>query len=147
MRRRALLWLAGLALVVSALLLTDRLLWHPGLTEANVRRLRPGMTLAEVEALLGGPAKETIDWQAEGGPSPARRARRHRLWQAPRAARVSLGGARDARWPARLGGANAGATTPFLAPRPERLAALCAAVPYGPAWRWPGRSSGSRSRQ
>jgi hypothetical protein len=26
------------------------------------------MALAEVEALLGGPATETIDWQAEGAP-------------------------------------------------------------------------------
>ena len=54
MSRRALLWLAGVTLVALALLLTDRLLWQPGLTEDNVRRLRPGMTLAEVEALLGG---------------------------------------------------------------------------------------------
>jgi hypothetical protein len=38
--------LAGLALVAAALFLTDRLLWQPGLTEDNVRRLRPGMTLA-----------------------------------------------------------------------------------------------------
>jgi hypothetical protein len=37
------------------------LLWQPGLTEVNVRRLRPGMTLAEVEALLGGPAPVTVD--------------------------------------------------------------------------------------
>jgi hypothetical protein len=48
MRRRALLRLAGLALVVGALFLTDRLLWQPGLTEDNVRRIRPGITLAEV---------------------------------------------------------------------------------------------------
>jgi hypothetical protein len=68
MRRRALLGLAGVALVVGALLLTDRLLWEPGLTEENVRRIRPGMTLAEVEALLGGPATKTIDKQAEGKP-------------------------------------------------------------------------------
>jgi hypothetical protein len=60
MRRRALLWLAGVALVVGALLLTDRLLWQPGLTEGNVRRIKPGMTLAEVEALLGGPATDTV---------------------------------------------------------------------------------------
>jgi hypothetical protein len=63
MSRRALLWLAGLALVALALLLTDRLLWEPGLTEDKERRIRPGMTLAEVEALLGGPATETIDWR------------------------------------------------------------------------------------
>jgi hypothetical protein len=37
-----LLWLAGLAVVIGALLLTDRLLWQPGLTEDNVRRIRPG---------------------------------------------------------------------------------------------------------
>jgi hypothetical protein len=54
MRRRALLWLGGLALIALALLLTDGLLWEPGLTEDNVRRIRPGMPLAEVEALLGG---------------------------------------------------------------------------------------------
>jgi len=51
MSSRALLWLARLAL-----LLTDRLLWQPSLTEDNVRRLRPGITLAQVEGLLGGPA-------------------------------------------------------------------------------------------
>ena len=61
MRKRACWWLAGLALVVGALLLTDRLLWQPGLTEDNVSRIRPGMTLAEVEALLGGPAAVTVD--------------------------------------------------------------------------------------
>jgi hypothetical protein len=57
MRKRVCLWLAGLALIVGALVLTDRLLWQPGLTEDNVRRLRPGMTLAEVEALLDGPPR------------------------------------------------------------------------------------------
>jgi hypothetical protein len=63
--KRAYLWLAGLALVALALLLTDRLLWQPGLTEDNVRRLRPGMTLAEVEALLGGPAADTFEMPAD----------------------------------------------------------------------------------
>jgi hypothetical protein len=76
MRRRALLWLAGLALVAGALLLTDRLLWRPGLTEDNVRRIRVGMTLAEVEALLGGPAAETIEMPAD---YPAYRW--HRKWR------------------------------------------------------------------
>jgi hypothetical protein len=50
-----LLWLTGLALVALALLLTDRLLCTPGLTEDSVRRLRQGMTLEQVEELLGGP--------------------------------------------------------------------------------------------
>jgi hypothetical protein len=36
--KRACLWLAGEALVVGALLLTDWLLWQPGLTQENVRR-------------------------------------------------------------------------------------------------------------
>jgi hypothetical protein len=78
MRRLALLWLFRLALVVGALLLTDRLLWTAGLTEANVRRIRPGMALAEVEALLGGPAAETIDLCAEGEPGDPLRVRWNR---------------------------------------------------------------------
>jgi hypothetical protein len=46
----------ALFLVTVAFLLTDRLLWQPGVTEANVRRIRAGMTLADVEAILGAPA-------------------------------------------------------------------------------------------
>src|SRR5262249_6453326 len=65
MPRRALLWLAGLALIAGALLLTDRLLWQPGLTEDSVRRIPPGMTLAEVEALLGGPAADSFEMPAD----------------------------------------------------------------------------------
>src|SRR5262249_19202548 len=62
---RALLWLAGVALVVGALSLTDRLIWQPGLTEDNARRIKAGMTLAEVEALLGGPAADTFEMPAD----------------------------------------------------------------------------------
>jgi hypothetical protein len=47
----------GLALVGLAFVLTDALLWEPGVTEANFHRIRPRMTLVEVEALLGGPGK------------------------------------------------------------------------------------------
>src|SRR5262249_6731667 len=63
--KRAYLWLAGLALVVGAMLLTDRLLWQPGLSEQNLKRIRPGKTLAEVEALLGGPAPDAFEMPAD----------------------------------------------------------------------------------
>jgi hypothetical protein len=51
----------GMALVALAFVVTDALLWEPGVTEANVRRIRVGMTMAEVEALLGGPPKVTAN--------------------------------------------------------------------------------------
>jgi hypothetical protein len=61
-RRTYLQCLAAVLLVVAlALLRTARLLWRPGLSVENVRRIWPGMTLAEVEALLGGSAVEVID--------------------------------------------------------------------------------------
>jgi hypothetical protein len=53
MSRRVYLLGVGLALVAGAFLLTDALLWQPGVTEANVRRIRPGMKRTEVEAVLG----------------------------------------------------------------------------------------------
>jgi hypothetical protein len=74
MRRRALLWMGGVALVVGVLLLTDWLLWEPGLTEDNVRRIRPVMPLAEVEALLGGPACPPTTRRIGGSGSGARAA-------------------------------------------------------------------------
>jgi hypothetical protein len=44
----------GLTLVALGLAFTDWVIsLQPGVTEANVRRIRPGMTLADVEALLG----------------------------------------------------------------------------------------------
>jgi hypothetical protein len=54
-------YLAGLALllVASAFLLTDRLLTPaPGVTAANARRIKPGMSWAWVERVLGGPATQ-----------------------------------------------------------------------------------------
>ncbi len=45
----------ALFLVTVAFLVTDGLVWQPGVTEANVRRIRPGMTQAQVETLLGRP--------------------------------------------------------------------------------------------
>ena len=46
-----------------------------------MRRIRPGMKLAEVEALLGGPSAETIDWWAEGEARDPLRVRWQRHWQ------------------------------------------------------------------
>jgi hypothetical protein len=46
----------GIALVALAFLVTEAALGpRPGVTEVNARRIRPGMTMAEVEAVLGGP--------------------------------------------------------------------------------------------
>jgi hypothetical protein len=51
----------GLALVALALAVTDWMLTPPpGVTEANVKRIRPGMTLAEVESILGGPGDRLL---------------------------------------------------------------------------------------
>ena len=56
MSRRVYLLGVGLALVALALAFTDwALSLRPGVTEVNVRRVKPGMTLAEVEAVLGPP--------------------------------------------------------------------------------------------
>jgi hypothetical protein len=57
MSRRVYLLGVGVALVAGAFLLTEALLWRPGVTEANMRRVRPGMKQARVETLLGGPPK------------------------------------------------------------------------------------------
>jgi hypothetical protein len=61
MSRRVYLLGVGLALVAMAFVVMDALLWEPGVTEANVRRIRPGMTLAQVEAILGGPGESPWD--------------------------------------------------------------------------------------
>ncbi len=54
MPRRVYLLGVAVALVGLALGFTDwALSLPPGVTETNVRRIRPGMTLAEVEALFG----------------------------------------------------------------------------------------------
>lgn len=51
----------GVAVVAAALAFTDLALrLQPGATAANVRLLRPGMTLQEVEAVLGGGG--VCDW-------------------------------------------------------------------------------------
>jgi hypothetical protein len=75
MSRRVYLLGIGIALVALAFVLTDALLWEPGITEANVRRVRVGMTLADVQALfgdepemeLGGDGTQSLRWWSEQG--------------------------------------------------------------------------------
>ena len=63
MSRRVYLLGVGLALVALALAFTDwALSLRPGVTEANVRRIREGMTMKEVELILGGRG----EWWMEG---------------------------------------------------------------------------------
>ena len=47
----------GISLVAMTFVVTDALLWEPGVTEANVQRIRRGMALTEVEAILGKPSR------------------------------------------------------------------------------------------
>ena len=57
----------GLALVALALAVThERLGPWPGVTEANVKRIKPGMTMREVEGILGGAGRERVTI-TEGG--------------------------------------------------------------------------------
>src|SRR5262245_13180304 len=54
-----LVYLSGVALIFVAIafLFTQELLWRRGVTARNVARIREGMTMPEVEALLGGPGQ------------------------------------------------------------------------------------------
>jgi SmpA / OmlA family len=66
-------------LVAAVLVVTDTPLHRPGVTAANVARIQPGMTMPQVEALLGGPCDVDITtgsllrwdayrrWEAAGG--------------------------------------------------------------------------------
>jgi hypothetical protein len=65
MRRRAFHWLAASALACGAIAVALWLLApRPRLTEEHLARIRPGMTLAEVEEVLGGPA--AVEWMDAG---------------------------------------------------------------------------------
>ena len=71
MPRRVYLLGLGLALVALALAITDPVMGpSPGVTEANVRRIRVGMGMKEVAARLGGPGAPIWDGVAVGS-SPA----------------------------------------------------------------------------
>jgi hypothetical protein len=64
MSRRVYLLGVGLALVALALAFTDWVIGPtPGVTEANVRRIREGMAAKQVEAILGKP-----NWCGAGFP-------------------------------------------------------------------------------
>jgi hypothetical protein len=74
MSRQVYLLGTGVALVALALAFTDwALSLRSGVTEANVRRIRVGMTVHEVEALLGGPKTGLTEpaiasfWSGESG--------------------------------------------------------------------------------
>ena len=54
----------ALALVALAFAVTDALLRRPGVTEANVHRVRPGMSPQEVAAVLGG--RPDLLWHNRG---------------------------------------------------------------------------------
>ena len=90
MSRRVYLLGVVIALLALGLAFTELALsFQAGVTEANVRRIRAGMTLTEVEAILGGPGElwtttfdTTIDqhnvvitrdrlWSQRGGPMKA----------------------------------------------------------------------------
>src|SRR5262245_7587302 len=58
----------ALLVLAGAFLLTDALLWRPGVTEANARRIRVGMTLEEV-----GRSKECCPAARGRGHRPPRR--------------------------------------------------------------------------
>ena len=67
----------GLALVALALTFTDwALSLKPGVTEANARRVRPGMALAEVKRLFGRAADDDFGglmiWYGSGGRADVR---------------------------------------------------------------------------
>ncbi len=74
MSRQTYLLGVAVALVAGAFVLTDWLLTPPltpGVTQANVRRLRRGMTSAEVRAILGDPVYPG-SWVVTGDDHPPR---------------------------------------------------------------------------
>jgi hypothetical protein len=79
MSKRVFVLSVGLVLLASGLAFTDwALSLRPGVTEANVRRIRLGMMLEEVEVILGGSAHRTMRYS---GPVPwAPKCRAFLIW-------------------------------------------------------------------
>ncbi|HJZ91897.1 MAG TPA: hypothetical protein VKE40_13575 [Gemmataceae bacterium] len=69
-RRRTLVGLALLA-IVSALVFLWPTAEPPGVTRTNLKRLRLGMSEAEVQALLGPPSADLTGQAPASGPGPA----------------------------------------------------------------------------
>jgi hypothetical protein len=71
MPRWVLLSFVAVLLGAVVLVVTDTPLpslpWRPGVTAANVARIHPGMTMREVEALLGGPGAPSVRVGGAGG--------------------------------------------------------------------------------
>jgi hypothetical protein len=57
-RRRSAVYLSGVAVLGVAAFAAWLYLTRTAITEDTAIRIRPGMTLAEVEAILGGPARD-----------------------------------------------------------------------------------------
>src|SRR5262249_36879003 len=73
MSRQVYLLGAGLALVALSLAFTDwALTLRPGVTKANVKRVRPGMTVEEVEAILGDYSDSHVGMGIGTLPAPSR---------------------------------------------------------------------------
>jgi hypothetical protein len=65
--RRLLLFFGLFAGIAIAVLLATWLLWpHPSITRENAAKLTKGMTLSEIEALLGGPERIKTTGPTEG---------------------------------------------------------------------------------
>jgi hypothetical protein len=68
MSRRVFLLGVGIVLVALGLAITDWVLsLQPGVTEANFKRIRVGMTEAEVQAILGGVPQEKLPYPSTDG--------------------------------------------------------------------------------
>lgn len=87
MSKRVFLLGVGILLVGFAFAATDQYLAAlPGVTERNVQRIQPGMSLEEVEALLGRPADSLYllgpgpTWDGKCGTCMEARMRRVRQW-------------------------------------------------------------------
>src|SRR5262245_43866406 len=86
MSRRVYLLGVGLALVALLLAVTDGALGpSPGVTEANFRRIRPGMTFDEVDAILGPliPEERAAFEASKTQPKWRERAMRVLTWNGP----------------------------------------------------------------